>query len=60
MTKERKEQAIKLLKQFQNGIVNQQGEAVHNHDKELYNKLYEAWALLDDVIELIDEAPEDD
>lgn len=60
MTKERKEQAIKLLKQFQGGIVNQQGEAVHNKDKALYNKLYEAWALLDDVIELIDKTPEDD
>lgn len=60
MTKERKQQAITLLKQFQNGIVNQQGEAVHNHDKGLYNRLYEAWSLLDDIMDLINEAPEDD
>lgn len=60
MTKERKQQAIKLLLKFQGGILDQQGEAVHNHDKELYNRLYEAWALLDDVMNLIDEAPEDD
>lgn len=60
MTKERKQQAIKLLLQFQGGILNQQGEAVHNHDKELYNRLYEAWSLLDDIMDLINEAPEDD
>ena len=60
MNKERKEQAITLLRQFQGGIVNQQGEAVHNHDKERYNRLYEAWSLLDDIMNLIDEAPEDD
>lgn len=60
MTEERKQQAITLLRQFQGGIVNQQGEAVHNKDKALYNKLYEAWALLDDVMDLINEAPEDD
>lgn len=60
MTKERKEQAITLLTQFQNGIVNQQGEAVSNKDKDLYNRLYEAWSLLQDIIFLIDEAPEDD
>ena len=60
MTKERKQQAIKLLLQFQSGIVDQQGEAVHNHDKELYNRLYEAWSLLDDIIDLINEVPEDD
>lgn len=60
MTKERKEQATKLLLQFQCGILDQQGEAVHNHDKELYDKLYETWALLEDIIDLIEEAPEDD
>lgn len=60
MTKERKQQAIKLLLQFQGRILDQQGEAVHNHDKELYNRLYEAWSLLDDIMDLINEAPEDD
>ena len=60
MTKLRKQQAINLLLQFQCGIVTQQGEAVHNHDKELYNRLYEAWSLLDDIMDLINEAPEDD
>lgn len=60
MTEERKKQAITLLRQFQGGIVNQQGEAVSKKDKALYNKLYEAWALLDDVIDLISAAPEDD
>lgn len=60
MTKERKQQATKLLLQFQDGILGQQGVAVHNHDKELYNRLYEAWSLLDDIIDLIDETPEDD
>lgn len=53
MTEERKEQAITLLHQFKNGIVNQQGEAVTNHDKEEYNRLYEAWALLDDIEETL-------
>lgn len=60
MTKERKQQSIKLLLQFQGGILDQQGEAVHNHDKKLYDKLYESWALLEDIMDLIDEAPEDD
>lgn len=60
MTKERKQQAIKLLLQFQCGILDQQGKAVHDHDKELYDKLYETWALLEDIIGLIDEASEDD
>lgn len=44
MTKERKQQAIKLLLQFQGGILDQQVEAVHNHD----------------VMDLINEAPKDD
>lgn len=60
MTKERKQQATKLLLKFQDGILEQQGEAVHNHDKELYNRLYEAWSLLYDIMDLINEAPEDD
>lgn len=60
MTKLRKLQAITLLLQFQGGIVNQQGEAVHNKDEELYNRLYKAWSLLDDVMDLIEKAPEDD
>ena len=60
MNEERKEQAITLLKQFQNGIVNQQGEAISNKDEDLYKRLYEAWSLLQDIIFLIDEASEDD
>lgn len=59
MNKERKKQATKLLLQFQGEILTQQGEAIHN-DEELYNKLYEAWALLEDIMDLIDEATEDD
>ena len=49
MTEKRRYQATSLLEQFKNGIVKQQGEAVTNHDKEEYNRLYEAWALLDDI-----------
>lgn len=60
MNKERKKQATKLLLQFQGEILTQQGKAIHNDDEELYNKLYEAWALLEDIMNLIDEATEDD
>lgn len=60
MTKERKGQAILLLKQGQNGIVNQQGEALFKRDIKLYRQLQDAWGLMDEIIDLISEAPEDD
>lgn len=53
MTEEKKQKAITLLRQFKNGIVNQQGEAVTKHDKKEYDRLYEAWALLDDIEEAL-------
>lgn len=53
MTEKRKMQAISLLKQIKNRIVNKQGEAVTNHDRDEYNRLYEAWALLDDIEEAL-------
>lgn len=53
MTEERKQQAITLLRQFKKGIVSQQGEAATKHDKKEYDRLYEAWALLDDIEEAL-------
>lgn len=53
MTEKRKMQAISLLEQIKNRIVNQQGEAVTRHDKDEYNRLYEEWALLDDIEEVL-------
>lgn len=60
MTKLRKQQAIKLLLQFQDVILDQQVEALHNHDGELFNKLCKSFDLLEDIRSLIYEAPEDD
>lgn len=60
MTKERKGQAILLLKQCQNGIVNQQGEALSKGNIKLYRKLQDTWGLMDEIIDVISEAPEDD
>lgn len=53
MTEKRRMQAISLLEQFKNRIVNRQGEAVTKHNKEEYNRLYEEWALLDDIEEAL-------
>lgn len=53
MKEERKMQAISLLEQFKNRIVGRQGEAVTNHDEKEYNRLYEEWALLDDIEEAL-------
>lgn len=60
MTKERKQQAIKLLKQAQNGIVIQQSTAISKVNIKLYRKLQDEWGLMDEIIDLISEAPEDD
>lgn len=60
MTKERKQQAILLLKQAQNGIVSQQGTALSKENIKLYRKLQDTWCLMDEIIDIISEAPEDD
>lgn len=60
MTKERKQQAITLLKHCQNGIVIQQGVAISKGGIKRYRKLQDTWGLMDEIIDLINEAPEDD
>lgn len=60
MTEERKQQAITLLKQGQTGITNQQGTALSKGNIKLYRKLQDAWRLMDEIIDVISEAPEDD
>ena len=53
MTEERKEQAITLLHRLKMEFVIDQGKAVTKHDKEEYNRLHEAWKLLDDIEEAL-------
>lgn len=53
MTEKRRMQAISLLEQFKDRIVGQQGEAVTKHNEKEYNRLYEEWALLDDIEEAL-------
>ena len=52
MTEERKQQAIKLLLQFQDLILDQQVEALHN-DGELFNKLCKVFDLIGDIQNLL-------
>lgn len=53
MTEERKQQAIKLLLQFQDGILDQQVEALHNNDGELFDKLCKVFDLIGDIKNLL-------
>lgn len=53
MTEERKQQAIKLLLQFQDGILDQQVEALHNNDGELFDKLCKVFDLIGDIQNLL-------
>lgn len=53
MTEKRKQQAISLLEQFKQGIVEEQCKASIRKNKKEEDKLYKMWALLDDVQELL-------
>ena len=53
MTEERKEQAIALLHRLKLESVIDQEKAVTKQDKEEYNRLNEAWKLLDDIEEAL-------
>lgn len=60
MTKERKEQANILLNEITNNIISQQGRALSKGNIKLYRKLQDTWCLIDEIINVISEAPEDD
>lgn len=53
MTEERKQQALILLNQYKECIVNGQLNAIKRKDMKEYNRLFKRWMILDDIQEEI-------